>query len=135
MRYALILAIPAPLAATEQDDAQAVLERATAKVLDSNRRVPNYTCVETVSRQCFRPVAVQLPHACQAILEIRRHPTPDFSLQHFMTDRLRLDVAMIRHGEIFSWAGASRFNDHFMDRTVGYGPLGFETAEPFQSEG
>jgi hypothetical protein len=42
------------------------------------------------------------------------------------TDRLRFDVAMVDRGEIFSWVGASRFEDseHGIARLVHTGPIG-----------
>ncbi|HLK62352.1 MAG TPA: hypothetical protein VKU19_02870 [Bryobacteraceae bacterium] len=123
MRFSLILVAALRLAVGAEQDEREVLARVTAKVLESNRRVPNYTCVETITRQFFAPIATQLPHACPAILEIRRHPTPDFILRRVMTDRLRLDVAMTARGEVFSWAGASRFDDNFVDRIAHKGPM------------
>jgi hypothetical protein len=52
----------------------------------------------------------------------RQHPTPDLVLRLAMTDRLRLDVTMTGRGEIFSWVGASRFDDRSIFQMV-EGPM------------
>ena len=111
-------------AATGADyDPVEVLRRATQKVLASARSIPNYTCVETVSRDYFEPVAATLPRACSVLLEQRQHPTLDMALWQYSTDRLRLDVTMAAGGEIYSWSGAKRFENAGIDRVVRSGPI------------
>ena len=105
-------------------DPAAVLQGAAAKVIAAAEHLPNYTCVETVTRQFYRPMASTLPRACSVTLEQRKHPTPDMMLHPFLIDRLRLDVTMSGRGEIFSWAGASKFDDEGIDHVVRYGPMG-----------
>ena len=124
MRYAWIFAFALRLAAAAEHGPAEVLSRMTGKVMAGIRHIPNYTCVETVSRQYFRPAANRLPRACEEVLETRRHPTLDMVLRRFATDRLRLDVAMTQQGEIFSWVGASRFDDESIDHIVRHGPMG-----------
>ena len=87
-------------------------------------RLPNYTCVETVARDYYKPVASTLPRSCPVLAELRQHRTPDMELKWTWTDRLRLDVAMTERGEIHSWVGASRFEDGDIDRVVTNGPIG-----------
>lgn len=125
MRYTLIFTFAARMAAGTDHDPAEVLVRATRKVLASVEHIPNYTCVETVNRQYLRPAANHLPRACAALLEVRRHPTLDMVLRGFATDRLRLDVAMTKTGEVFSWVGASRFDDVGVDQVVRNGPMGY----------
>ncbi len=105
-------------------DPSAVLNRVIAKVLESGRRMPNYTCVETVTRVFYRPRAESFARACSVLLEQRQHPTLDMVLHPYSMDRLRLDVTMADHGEIFSWAGASKFDDAGIEHLVGEGPIG-----------
>jgi hypothetical protein len=124
MRHALILFWAAGLALGAEYDAREVLRRATEKVLASAREIPNYTCVETVSRDYLEPAAVSLPRACSVLLAQRQFPTPDLVLSLYSTDRLRLDVTMTRKGEIYSWSGASRFDDATVDHVVRSGPFG-----------
>ncbi len=124
MRDALIFACAIGLAAGAEYDPTEVLRRATEKALASAKTIPNYTCVETVSRDYFEPAAVSLPRACSVLLEQRRHPTPDLVLRLYSTDRLRLDVTLTNRGEIYSWSGASRFEDATIDHVVRSGPIG-----------
>jgi hypothetical protein len=124
MRDALMFACAIGLAAGAEYDPTEVLMRATQKALASTQEIPNYTCVETVNRDYFEPAAVSLPRACSVLLEQRRHPTPDLVLRKYSSDRLRLDVAMANRGEIYSWSGASRFEDAEIDHVVRYGPIG-----------
>jgi hypothetical protein len=123
MRDPLIFACSIALAAGAEYDPTEVLRRATEKALASAKETPNYTCVETVSRDYFEPAAVSLPRACSVLLEQRRHPTPDLVLRMYSADRLRLDVTLAGKGEIYSWAGASRFDDTTIDHVVRYGPI------------
>jgi hypothetical protein len=111
-------------AARAADDPQLVLRRAIDDVRLTTNRIPNYTCVETVERNYYAPLANNLPRACRVILEQRLHPTPDLLLKFRATDRLRFDVAMVPKGEIFSWVGASRFEDRGIAQLVRSGPMG-----------
>jgi len=78
-----------------------------------------------VERDYYTPLANNnLRRACSVILEQRRHPTLDMTLRLQATDRLRLDVAMIERGEIFSWPGASRFEDGGIAALVRSGAMG-----------
>lgn len=99
-----------------------VIKRVTERVAATSARIPNYTCVESVIRDFYWPAVSTLPRSCTVLMEQRQHPTPDLSLELALTDRLHLDVTMTRTGEIFSWAGASRFNDVPLDRMVD-GPI------------
>lgn len=124
MRYALIFTWAVGIAVGAEYDPTEVLRRATGRVLSSAKEIPNYTCVETVSRDYLVPAAASLPRACSVLLEQRQFPTPDLVLWLFSTDRLRLDVTMTRKGEIYSWSGASRFDDASVDHVVRSGPFG-----------
>src|SRR5215475_8228137 len=57
-----------------------VLARVRAKASLSAERAPNYTCVETVKRDFYRPVAATLHRPCAGILAQREHPSPDMAL-------------------------------------------------------
>jgi hypothetical protein len=123
MRHSLLLACACVLALGAKYDPDEVLKRVTGKVLASASQVPNYTCVQTVNRQYFAPTAAILPRACDVLLRQRRHPTMDMVLRPVSTDRLRLDVTLAGGGEIFSWSGASRFEDAGIERVVRSGPI------------
>jgi hypothetical protein len=124
MRYALLFSWAVGLALGAEYDPAEVLRRATEKVLASAKEIPNYTCVETVSRDYMEPAAAALPRACSILLAQRQNPTPDLVLRLYSTDRLRLDVTMTRKGEVYSWSGASRFDDAAIDHLVRSGPFG-----------
>ena len=111
-------------AARAASDPIQVLRRATQQVIASLREMPNCTCVEDVTRDYYEPAASTLPRACPVLLEQRRHPTPDLALRLFSSDRLRLEVAMDRKGELFSWLGATRFEDTGIESVVRHGPIG-----------
>lgn len=63
-RRLLALAFSVGLAAGAEHDPAAVLRRVIAKVLAAKDRIPNYTCVETVNREYFRPAAATLRQPC-----------------------------------------------------------------------
>jgi hypothetical protein len=60
---------------------------------------------------------------CGAVLAARQHPLVDPGIQLIVTDRLRLDVTLTAHGEIYSWVGASKFEDSGIDAVVHQGPI------------
>ena len=108
--------------AAERDPAL-VLQRAAIKVRVRAAALPNYTCVETVTRDYYRPrTVVQAPSCAGAIAGLAGGRGPD--MRFTMTDRLRLDVAMTERGEIYSWAGASKFEDSDVGALVHRGPIG-----------
>ena len=76
-----------------------------------------------MTRDYYQPGETR-PRACSVLLEQRKHRTKDLILRHLSTDRLRLDVTMVRTGELFSWVGASNFDDKGIDRLVRDGPMG-----------
>src|SRR5580658_6511601 len=116
---ALLLAV-ATAASTADPEAEELLKQARVKVLDNARRMPRYTCVETVSRTQYQPP--DSPSTCQALVAMRRLMPTRGALM--LRDRLRLDVAVVDGGEIFSWAGAGKFETHEIDKLVGGGASG-----------
>ncbi|MDR3700495.1 MAG: hypothetical protein P4L56_12705, partial [Candidatus Sulfopaludibacter sp.] len=64
-----------------------------------------------------------LAKTCGALLEERQHPPVDPGIQLILTDRLRLDVTMTSRGEIYSWVGASKFEDSGIGAVVHQGPF------------
>lgn len=123
----------APLARAGDSEAAALLKRAIANVTANMNGIQNYTCVETVRRDYYRPRASTLPQACSAVLQEREHPGPAMALQLFSADRLRLDVTTTEKGEIFSWVGASKFDDAGIQDLVHQGPIGTGAFEAFLS--
>jgi hypothetical protein len=83
VRHAWLLAICAPLAA---QDPQLALMR--LRMTENLRGLPNYTCLETIERtRVLKGGGVR------------------------MSDRLRLEVALVDGKEMFGWPGSSEFED------------------------
>ncbi len=97
-----------------------LFQRIRDKVLDNSRRLPRYTCVETISRSQYQ--RSESPARCESLIAMRR-VSPDRG-QLVVRDRLRLDVAVVADGEMFSWAGARKFESHRIDEIVGEGAAG-----------
>jgi hypothetical protein len=80
------------------------------KVLENSRRMTRYMCVETVDRSQF--LAVGRDEGCGVTAKRG---------QLAQRDRVRLDVTVVNGGEIFSWAGARRFEFRDAQKLVGNG--------------
>jgi hypothetical protein len=110
---ALLLAV-AGAGSTADPVVEELFQLTREKVLDNARRMPRYTCVETISRAQYQPAFGSLAR-CAA-------PPAGSSRGNLMQrDRLRLDVTVVDDGEIFSWAGAGKFETHDVDQIVGTG--------------
>src|ERR1035441_2270332 len=108
---ALLLAV-STAGRTADPEIEELFKQARTKVLDNSKRMPRYTCVETIDRTQYQPSGkVQ---GCQ----------PPGKGNLVMRDRLRLDVAVVNGGEIFSWAGAGKFESHDVGSIVGGGASG-----------
>jgi hypothetical protein len=114
---ALFLAV-AMAASTADPDGEQLFSRVRDKVLDNTRRMPRYTCVETVSRTQYHPP--DEPASCESLTTGHQIIRGKLAVR----DRLRLDVAVVDGGEIFSWAGAGTFETHDVDKLVGDGVSG-----------
>jgi len=114
---ALLLAV-ATAASTADPDAEELFRQTRDKVLDNARRMPRYTCVETISRTQYHPP--DEPENCESLAAGRQITRGRLAVR----DRLRLDVAVVDGGEIFSWAGAGKFETHDVDKLVGDGASG-----------
>jgi len=104
---ALLLGV-AGLAGVERtpDEVLALLRQ---RILDEAARVPNYTCVQTIDRQFFVSTGQRSTASCVGPrVEQNR---PGNGIAFYGSDRFRLDVGVGRTGEVYSWAGAERFDD------------------------
>jgi hypothetical protein len=107
----------------DQDPTE-VLVRLRDQVLSHARRMPNYTCVETVERDRYGASGSLPTKSCDAVLARRKRVGPASLLRIESKDRLRLDVAYDRGKEIYSWAGASRFEEKDLDEWIPDGAIG-----------
>ena len=128
MPRAILLAMFALRAASAADgDPLEVLSSVIAKVRANDQAMPNYTCVETVDRDFYRPASGAPVLACALRVAAAPQPLgetePVDPMWLTLSDRLRLDVALVQRGEIYSWLGASRFDEGGIDRLVRRGPI------------
>ena len=105
-------------------DPAALLQRARERIIDNIDHIPNYTCVQAVSRQQFRQIGfMNRRPSCSAILDERAQRTQSH-LKLASVNRLRLDVALSEGHEIFSWAGDKKFESEDVHQLVGGGMTG-----------
>lgn len=120
MRTGLLFLVTLAAQAQAPPDPTDVLARARDIVLSRVDRLPNYTCVQTINRNYFRP-GVE-PGSCDKMIGERIKKTPNLQLE--ATDRLRLDVKVSEGTEVGAWAGANKFDSRSIFEIVGGGPLG-----------
>jgi hypothetical protein len=97
------LGLAASLAAqTGGQEPEGLLARIKAHVGESLKRLPSYTCLETVER--FE----------------RRGASAPFVL----ADRLRLEVAMVGNKEFYAWPGDSKFEEKSIVQMIPSGTIG-----------
>jgi len=118
LRSCAVLLTAATVAGAADPVVEELFQHAREKVLDNTRRMPRYTCVETISRTQYRPPDSR-PANCASLIAMRRLAPSRGDLT--ARDRLRLDVAIVEGREIFSWAGARRFETHDVRELVGSG--------------
>ncbi|MES1256837.1 MAG: hypothetical protein ABUS51_00345 [Acidobacteriota bacterium] len=100
-------------ARTADSPAQILFNRLRENVRGDLLRAPRYTCVQTITRTQHRPQYGGRPAGCPALIAVRAElRSPGLLLWH---DRLRLDVAVGEQAEMFSWAGARRFESNSLD--------------------
>ena len=122
MRSVLIAVAAIAIWAQTPPDPTDVLVHARDSLIERSKRLPNYTCVQTVDREYFIRSRVQDPRpSCDQISAEARKKS--YALKLNVTDRLRLDVKVSGGEEIGSWAGANRFDSRDIVDLVG-GPFG-----------
>jgi hypothetical protein len=120
---ALALLAVTAMAAKDEDPVE-VLMRLREQVMAHAGRIPNHTCVETIQRDRYQAGGEQSRLSCDALLARRQKSEFPTLLRFLSTDRLRLDVAYTGDREIYSWAGASRFEDGDIDELIHEGAMG-----------
>ncbi len=130
MRAAVLVVAALTACAQPQTDPGEVLHRARARILETIDRLPKYTCVQTVNRSSYER---RHPYrSCRDVPARQEIVYSDSDLSLVATDRLRLDVAVSDTGrEIFSWAGADRFESGSIPQIIGGGVIGTGPFGPF----
>jgi hypothetical protein len=124
LAVACLIAFSIPHArAQSKVDPQDLYHRVRDRVLADIVHLPNYTCVQTVTRRVYAPhpagtrgAALQ---ACSQIIADRAKRQGDLPLESW--DRLRLDVGIADKHEVYSWVGASRFAEAGIQELAGGG--------------
>jgi hypothetical protein len=111
------------LAAAEEDPTD-VLIRLRDQVLAHAQQIPNHTCVELVRRDQYEAVAGPPARSCETLLARRKLAGVSSKLRLVATDRLRLDVLLASDRELYSWAGAEKFEERDIDELVTQGAFG-----------
>ena len=87
------------------------------RVIEQIDRLPRYTCVQTITRRTYRNPSVKKSVDCERVL--RTDQSQKLALVQW--DRLRVDVAIADKQEVYSWVGASRFEESDLSKLVGGG--------------
>jgi hypothetical protein len=121
MRLAVVLLL-ANAALAADPAVQQLFDKVRDKVLDNTRRIPRYTCVQTIDRNQFRPQYGKRPAGCDAVIAERgKLLSPGYLTWR---DRLRLDVAVLDGRETFAWAGARQFETTDIEDLTSSGSTG-----------
>jgi hypothetical protein len=115
---------PQPQPDSLDADPTEVLMHVRDQVLEHGKWIPNHTCVETIQRDRYEPVVGRSAKSCDTLMARRKQPNFSTQLRRDTTDRLRLDVALADGGEIYSWAGANKFDERDLDEWIPDGAIG-----------
>lgn len=91
--------------------------RTRERVIEQVNRLPRYTCVQTITRHTYHNPSVKKSMDCESVL----HNQQSQRLALVLWDRLRIDVAIADKQEVYSWAGAARFEETDLSKLVGSG--------------
>ena len=106
-----------------QQDPADLLKLVQTQVASSLDRIPRYKCTKTIDRTVYAPMPGFKADCDQG------YERP--STQMSTSDRLRLDVALISTGELYSWVGESKFNDRDLLEMVREGAISTGTFAGF----
>lgn len=104
-------------------DPAALLQQARTKILENIRKLPNYTCIQTVRRSRFEALSGDRVTGCRDV-EDGGETKGQRQMLLAWTDEFKLDVTISKEGEIFSWAGARKFESAGAEGIVGGGLTG-----------
>jgi len=124
----MVLGAMFPLALCGGVDQLALVNEARAKILANIKKLPKYTCLQTVHRSRLEKVPPVRTRSCSYLDDSAKN-LPRLSLA--WTDRFKLDVTVSGGAEIFSWAGAQSFQSEHLEKIVGSGMAGTGDFGPF----
>ena len=134
-RAALMVAALTVLAAAGQQPppssssgvAESVLQRTRERLFADLKRLPRYTCVQTITRQYYGPHSEG--GSCSTLMAGHDKRAGKLRLRGW--DRLRLEVAIVGGDNVYSWVGAPRFESGTLEQLAGRGPLSTGDFGPF----
>jgi hypothetical protein len=127
---AWIVPVMLPLVLRGQVDADGLLRQARAQIVENLARLPKYTCVQTIRRSRYEMFYGPRGNRCGEPAKARSGPNR-MQILLAWTDRFKLDVTVADGSEIFSWAGARRFQSGDAQEIVGGGLTGSGDFGPF----
>jgi hypothetical protein len=107
------------ISAQTTPDPAKVLQATGEKLLADLKRMPRYTCVQTITRTYYEGKHHFEHPSCSSL--ITAHDTRKKKLPVEGWDRLRLEVALVDGNSVYSWVGAPRFSDDTLDKLAGQG--------------
>ena len=118
MRWAfLFVALQACYAQQQLSPELMAIIRIKLKVADNLKRLPNYTCAQTIERS-------------QRVMPARKFE---------LLDTVRLEVALVEHKELYGWPGANRIAEselsNLVGGTIGNGDFGLLANSIYLSDG
>jgi hypothetical protein len=131
-------AVTTALLAQQPSDPTELLAKARDLIVARSKRLPDYTCVQTVDRRHFKHLQVRYPPpSCAQITALDRDNPADLLLM--ATDRLRLQLKVSQDAEIGTWAGTSQFSSssvfELISGAYGTGTLGTFFGDIFEDGG
>jgi len=132
MRLYLAFLASVSLVSAQQHDTEAVLAKVREKAIQKAERLPHYLCTETVDRSTFQPDSGEAAvRSCEDLAS--RKVKKEWRLRKRTSDRVRLDVALSAHDEMYSWVGEDRFEDRRLADLVQEGAVSTGTFASFLS--
>jgi len=116
---AMLLALAGP---AQTPDPARVLQATGERLLTDLKRMPRYTCVQTITRTYYATRHRFDRPSCSTLITEHDKRKKKLPIQGW--DRLRLEVALVDGNNVYSWVGAPRFTDDTLDKLAGSGPIG-----------
>lgn len=110
----VLLALATAAAQSPAVDPEELLRKAQHRVEQQADVLRNFTCTETVGRAVYRP-----REKAGVVVNESDPSAPDSGFLLEWTDRLRLELAVFRGRELFSWPGAPEFRSPDFAELVG----------------
>jgi hypothetical protein len=111
----LLLVARAPASSAAEISPSELLAKIRVRVLEQVRIGGNYMCVQTADRHYFRPKK-DSQSGCEPLKNSEK-------MIEFLSDRLRLEVAVSENNEIYSWYGQQHFHSGGIEELITTGPI------------